>query len=208
MIAKLTKDNNNYQINKTLYPRLSAVIESRPNPFLEKWRKKVGEYEAERISKETSEWGTKIHLITAHSDLKKWRKMEAMVKEDETLLMPLLTWQEWVKEYIKEWIAIEVIVWSNKLIVAGRADRIGIMRGDKKLSLHDLKTGSLWDEIGIRLYGYRLMWNERNRRKIERCIAIQLPRKDPGELKVKEYSNGKYEKKFVELCEEYHLIRR
>ncbi len=204
----LTKDDNNYQINRLFYPRLSTIVGSRPNPFIEKWRKRVGEEEAQRISDETSEWGTKIHLVTTYSDLKKWKKMEAMVKEDESLLMPLLTWQEWVKEYIKEWIKIETVVWSNKLKVAGTIDRVGVMKGDRKLSIHDIKTGSLWDEIGIRLYGYRLMWNERNRKKVERCVAIQLPRNDPGELKVKEYSNGKYEKKFVELCEEYHLMRR
>lgn len=130
------------------------------------------------------------------------------MKDDESLLMPLLTWQEWVREYIKKWIAIEVVVWSNKLKVAGTIDRVGVMKGDKCLSLCDLKTGSLWEEIGIRLFGYRLMWNERNRRKVERCLTVQLPRNDPGELNVKEYSNGKYEGEFIELCEEYHLINK
>jgi len=204
----LTKDNKNYQIGKLIYPRLSTIMEGRPNIGIEKWKKRVGENEAQRISDETSEWGSKVHLITAYSDLNKYRMIENMLAEDESLLLPLLTWEDWVKEYIKKWVAIEVIVWSNKLGVAGRIDRIGEMKGDKKLSLHDLKTGSLWDDVGIRLYGYRFMWNERNRRKVERCLAIQLPRNNPGELKVKEYSNGNFEEKFVELCEDYHLLNR
>lgn len=204
----LTQDGKNYQIGRLIYPRLSVIMEGKPNIGIEKWKKRVGEDEAQRISDETSKWGTKVHLVTAYSDLRKWKKMEAMVKDDESLLMPLLTWQEWVREYIKKWIAIEVVVWSNKLKVAGTIDRVGVMKGDKCLSLCDLKTGSLWEEIGIRLFGYRLMWNERNRRKVERCLTVQLPRNDPGELNVKEYSNGKYEGEFIELCEEYHLINK
>jgi len=204
----LTQNGKNYQIGKAIYPRLSTIMENRPNPWIEKWKKKIGEDEAQRISNETSEWGSKVHLITAYSDLNKYKMIEDMLAEDESLLHPLLAWEDWVNKYIKKWVAIEKIVWSNKLKVAGKLDRVGIMRGDKRLSLCDLKTGSLWDDVGIRLYGYRFMWNERNRRKVERCLAIQLPRNEPGELKVKEYSEGNYKEKFIELCEDFHLLNR
>ena len=33
------------------------------------------------------------------------------------------------------------------------------------------------------------MWNERSRRKAKRRLVVHMPRKDPGKLRVKEYSD-------------------
>lgn len=205
MKAGLSKDGQGYLINGKRYPRLSDVLAS-DSIGLRKWKEKIGYEEAERIAEETSEWGTRVHLVTALSDLNKFKEMEKMIHEDESLLPPLLAWQQYVKDYITKWIAIETIVWSDKLVVAGRVDRVGIIRGDTTPSILDLKTGSLYDEIGIRLAGYSLMWNERSRRKAKRYLAIQLPRLNLGEIHTKEYTHPKYEGKFIEACEVYHKM--
>ena len=203
MTSRLTKDG--YLINGKRYPRLSDVLAS-DSIGLRKWKEKIGYEEAERIAGETSEWGTKVHLVTALSDLKKYKKMETLIYEDEFLLSPLLAWQRYVNDYIVKWIAIEKIVWSDKLRVAGRVDRVGVIKGDWDYSILDLKTGSLYDEIGIRLAGYLTMWNERSRKKAKRYLVIQFPRLNLGEIHTKEYTHQKYERKFVEACEVYHKM--
>ncbi len=48
------------------------------------------------------------------------------------------------------------------------------------------------------------MWNEQRKRKINRYSAVQLSRKEPGTIKVKEYTDKKYEKRFVEICKQYY----
>lgn len=203
---KLNKDQTHYIIKGKQYPRLSEVMKVIPNFGLEKWKERVGYEEAERIGKETNEFGTKVHLFTMYHDLGKDRKVNAMAKADPYLLPHLFAWIGYVEKYIRKWIAIERVVWSDELKVAGTIDRVDEFIGEKKLSIHDIKTGSLYDEIGIRLAGYKIMWNERERRKVERYSAVQLPRENPGEIRVKEYTNVKYEVKFREVCDTYHKM--
>jgi len=206
VIAKLNKDQTHYIIKGKQYPRLSEVMKVIPNFGLEKWKERVGYEEAERIAKETNEYGTKVHLITMYNDLDKQKKVYDMVKSEPFLLPPLLAWINYYEKYIKKWIAIERLVWSDELMVAGTIDRVDEFFGEKALSIHDIKTGSLYNEIGIRLAGYKIIWNEREKRKVERYSAVQLPRENPGEIRVKEYTNPKYEEKFREACETYHLM--
>jgi hypothetical protein len=200
----LLKDGK-YLINGKLYPRLSDVLAS-DSIGLRRWKEKMGYEEAERIAEETSEWGTKVHLVTALNDKRDYKKMMQMIHENSSLLPTLLAWQLYVSEYITKWIAVEEIVWSDKLMVAGRVDRVGIIKGDTTPSILDIKTGSLYDDIGVRLAGYLTMWNERSRKKAKRYLAIQLPRLHLGEIKPKEYTHPRYENKFVEACEAYRKM--
>jgi hypothetical protein len=210
LFSKLIGDR--YQIGKKYYPRLSQIVEQVPNIALRNWKKRVGEEVAREISEEASEWGNAVHKITEYSDHYNCKKIDDMLTEaeDNCLILPLLAWESWVDEYVSKWIAIERIVWSDKLIVAGTIDRVGKLKEDKCLSICDLKTGALYDEIGIRLFGYRLMWNERNpKKKVTRCLAVNLPRKVPGEVKVREYidnSKNRYEERFIQLCKDYHTL--
>ena len=205
---KLNKDQTHWIINGKQYPRLSEVMKVLPNVGLEKWKEKVGYEEAERIGNEAADFGTKIHTITMYRDKKQYNKMYAMLDDDESLLPYSMAWSLYVMKYIKKWIAIEKLVWSEELGVAGTVDRVDEFI-DGSICIHDLKTGRLTDEIGIRLAGYKILFNERSKKKkekVERYMAIQLPRENPGELKVKEYTNPKYEVKFKEACEMYHKM--
>ena len=208
MGAKLI--DNSYRVSGKTYPRLSQVVEQVPNIALREWKRRVGEEEAARISEETSEWGTAVHAITLYSDISDNAKLYQCLDGNRDLLIPLLSWDCWVIEFVNKWIAREKIVWSDRLRVAGTIDGVGELKGDKCLSLCDIKTGPLYDEMGIRLYGYRLMWNERNpRKKVTRCLAVSLPRKNPGEIKVKEYidnNKNRYEARFIELCKDFHTL--
>ena len=202
---RLNKEQTHWNINGKWYPRLSEVIKVLPNPGLDKWKERMGE-EGDRIAEETSEYGTKIHLITMYHDMGKSRKVDRMAREDPSLLPHLFSWIGYTEKYIKKWVAIERLVWSDELGVAGTIDRVDKFVGDKVLSIHDIKSGSLYDEIGVRLAGYKIMWNERNKVKVERYSAVQLPRENPGEIRVKEYTNPKYESKIREVCETYHRM--
>ena len=204
----LSKDGNHYIIKGKRYARLSHVVETMiPNVPLERWRDRVGDEEADRISLKTSDYGTKIHLITMCNDRGEEEKVRKTGEEDSSLLVHLFTWDQWAKKYIKKWIAIEKVVWSDELMVAGTVDRVDEFVGEKQLCIHDLKTGALYDEIGVKLAGYKIMWNEREKRKVGRYSAVQLSRKEPGTIRVREYTNEKYEKKFREICRQYHEMR-
>lgn len=204
--------DNRYTIDGKEYPRLSVVTSQHVNVGLEEWRKRVGEEEAERVANEAAEYGTRVHLMTALADSKyteawiKADRLDILLELEPWLIPHWAAWSEWVKEYVKEIIAIEVVVWSNKYWCAGRVDRILKMKGDRSLSLWDLKTGSLSDDFGVDLAGYAYMWNERNRRKVKRRGVIHMPKKNPGELRVKEYTKKGDEGKWVEMCQDYQMV--
>ncbi len=215
MKIELTKDQRQYIINGKVYSRVSDIAHAGANPWLEQWKCRVGEVEAERISRETAKYGELVHDITMYSDMKKMKKIEKMIKVNEGLLLPLLSWQNWVNEYVSEWILIESVIWSNKWMAAGRMDRLGIIKGDKYATVVDIKTGGLYDEIGIQIYGgYLPIYNEwrvkqgKGLPKATRAMAISLPRKNPGELIVKDYSKEKYIREFESRAELFRSINR
>ena len=196
-----------YTINGKEYPRLSVVTSQRRNIPLEGWRKRVGEEEADRISTAHADYGTLVHEMTALDDLERYCDLDRLLDMHEWLLPHMASWRLWRKEYVKSVIAVEVVVWSERYWCAGRVDRVLVMRGDRSPSIGDLKTGSLYDEIGVDLAGYRYMWNERNPKcKANRRLAIHLPRENPGYIRVKPYGNKGDEGVWKEMCRDYQMV--
>ena len=219
----LTKDQRQYIINGHIYSRVSDVAKAGPNPFLEQWKKKMGEQEAARIAKEAADYGELVHNITMWNDLGKKGKVDAMLLKNEFLLPSLLAWRDWVERCIKKWICIEQIVWSERLRVAGRIDRVSIMVGDDDPSIQDVKTGGMWDTIGVQLGGYSILYSEMLKRKmikfpkplskwrnaeVRRRLAVALPRKEPGKLTVKEYSEDRFLAEFESKAELFKSMNR
>lgn len=212
---RMSKDQRQYLINGKVYSRVSDVASAGEKPYLEQWRKRIGEVEAERISRETGEYGELVHEITMYSDTRKYKKTDRMLDKHEELLLPLISWQQWVSEYIEKWILIEQVIWSNKWMCAGRVDRVGIIVGDKWATIVDLKTGSLNDDVGVQIYGGYLPiyneWRVKQRMglpKATRAMAISLPRKNPGTLIPKEYNKEKYIIDFKSKAELFMSINR
>jgi hypothetical protein len=190
------------------------VAQAGEKPWLEQWRKRVGEAEAERISRETAEYGELVHKITMYSDLNKYRKMERILEFHKELSIPLISWEKWVKEYIVKWILIETVIWSDMWMCAGRVDRVGIVKGDRYATIIDAKTGSLYDEIGIQIYGgYVPIYNEWRMHKkslpiATRALAVNLPRNDPSAIHVRDYSKPKYLTEFESKVKLFRSMNR
>ena len=204
---------SHYLINGKRYSRVSDVAGAGEKPWLEQWKQRVGTTEAERISKETAVYGELVHEITMYSDLHRYRKMEKMLEFHRELSDSLVAWETWVANYIEKWILIEQVVWSNRWMCAGRVDRVAIIKGDKWATIVDIKTGSLYDEIGIQIYGgYLPIYNEwrkgRKLPKATRALAVNLPRNNPGELTVKDYTKEKYIAEFESKVELFRSMNR
>ena len=142
------------------------------------------------------------------NDRGKWREAWKMIDSEPSLLPPFLAWREWVASTIrKKWLAIEEVVWSPALRVAGRVDRIGYIEGDTHPSVIDIKTGELWESVGIQVWGaYRELWNCTKKKTVIKGLAVQLPRKEPGVLRVKNFTNDKYIEMWEEAKKDYFNI--
>ena len=113
---------------------LSATKPQRDIDVLQKWRDKVGEVEAARISKESTERGSDMHTII-ESYLKNENK-EIDVRQDAIHLfeqmIPTLN--------LIDWWALEMFVCSKQLNLAGRLDCLGFF--NNKLTIIDFKTST------------------------------------------------------------------
>ena len=121
------------------YPSITTILgKTSPNlVWLQKWKEKVGEEEAARISKEATDRGTSVHEY-----LERYWNGENIIpdlsKEAERVRLPtnaLILGTS--KNVTKVW-SQEIPVWSPTLGFAGRIDMVGEWNGI--LSIVDFKT--------------------------------------------------------------------
>jgi|TARA_R110002074_G_scaffold45826_3_gene118369 penicillin-binding protein-related factor A (putative recombinase) len=121
----------------TKYPSVTTVTGQASAKSIAMWRKRVGEEEANKISKKATTAGTKVHKLCED-----YVNNEQMLYEDvtpENLFMfkqikPVLD------IHLEEVWAVECPMYSDYLRVAGQCDCVGIFQG--KPAIIDFKTAS------------------------------------------------------------------
>lgn len=118
-----------------LYPSITTVFSVLQNDHLDKWRMRVGESEARKISARAAQRGTFIHeqceyLLTGR-------------EHSPAPTLKMLYWDTWqnfkpLVDQIGDVLAIEAPLYSDRLRVAGTVDCVGYWNG--KLSIIDFKT--------------------------------------------------------------------
>jgi len=115
-------------------PSVTTVIGEKKKQFIAEWRKRVGEEEANRISRAASGRGTRMHGL-----VEKYLLNETINWPDE---MPdgVYMFRKIARELknINNIHYMEEALWSEKLGLAGRVDCIAEWKG--KLSVIDFKT--------------------------------------------------------------------
>jgi hypothetical protein len=189
----MSSDNTRYVIDGNEYVRVGEVLTTQPKAGLDAWKKRLGEENSIVIANALADMGEKIHTITALDDLEKEDKVYAMVEKDEWLLPFLYMWREWRDRFVAAWMAIEYVVWSTKYGVAGRTDRIGVIKGDNQPSSIDIKSGGFWPEHELQLAIYKIMHNETQKFKVERTalVGFNYPKRDGKFTSVEDYVKEK-----------------
>jgi genome maintenance exonuclease 1 len=101
---------------------------------IDEWKKRVGEKEAERISKAATDRGTAVHeLIEDYLMNREFRPQMDLAKRMFKQIRPLLN-------HIDDIQGIECQLCSRKMKIAGTSDCIGKYKG--KLSIIDFKTST------------------------------------------------------------------
>lgn len=115
------------------YPSITTVFSAFPNPKIDEWRAKVGDKEADRISKVATDRGTLIHSLCEYY-LKNEEYPESLNCIDRETFFNFKK----ILNRIDNIHGLEVPLYSDRLKVAGRTDCIGEFDGI--LSLIDFKT--------------------------------------------------------------------
>jgi len=134
--SKTFPDGKRYYTTSSgmVLPSVTTVIGEKKKQFIAEWRKRVGEEEANRISRTASGRGTRMHGL-----VEKYLLNETINWPDE---MPdgVYMFRKIARELknINNIHYMEEALWSEKLGLAGRVDCIAEWKG--KLSVIDFKT--------------------------------------------------------------------
>lgn len=171
------------------YPSVTTILSIINKPGLNFWRGKLGNREAEEISKEARELGTQVHAGCR-------RINEGGMPDDENPRVQelLISYFSWFRDAVEEVYLVETPVFSHRYRYAGTPDMVCRLRGDTCRTLMDIKTSkSIWEDMELQLAGYELAIRE-ERPTPEyagmRLIIVRLRKDDPSKPpEIKEYQN-------------------
>ena len=202
LIAKNTPNGRRYRVGDSLYPSVTTITSHQKKDSILQWRKKVGEEEANAISKRASIRGNKCHklceLYLSNESISKYK--------DDTLSMGLFYQIKPYLDSINNIHALEESLFSNVLKLDGRDDCIAEYNGE--LSIIDFKTSSKYKrEEWIHDYfaqetAYAIMFQELTGLMPKKLVTIIAC--ETGEPQVFEiYDKFKYARKLHEYISSY-----
>jgi len=200
--ATTTSKGRTYLINDAVYPSVTTVIGHSKKASIMAWRKKVGEEEANKISKRASTRGNKCHklceLYLSNLDVSKYK--------DDPLSMGLFHQIKPYLDSINNIHALEAPLYSKLLRLAGRVDCIAEYNGE--LAIIDFKTSTKYKrEEWIHDYfaqetAYAIMFQELTGLQVKKLVTIIAC--ETGEPQVFEiYDKFKYARKLKEYIDAY-----
>lgn len=141
-----------------------------PNPSLDEWKARVGEEEANRISSEATNRGTKIHSI-----FEDYMRGKEIIFPHPTIKDHFMQSKKYL-DMFKVIYANEIPLYSRKLKVAGRCDCIAEINGE--IHIVDFKTSKHFkDQDHIKGYqmqcsAYAFMANEMFNLNITKFVIL------------------------------------
>ena len=189
-----------YAVEDKHYPSITTVLGAIPKPGLIKWRKSVGEEAARWEMNRAARRGSATHTL-----VEQYLKGETPSIRDVLhlgmfrLLKPYL-------DKVDNIHALEQIMYSNKLTVAGQVDCIAEYNG--KLSVIDFKTANKervdsWNEnYYIQCTAYAIMYEELFGTPIEQIVILQAG--EDGSCKAFVKNKADYEEKLGDAIKGFY----
>ena len=153
------------------FPSVTTVTSLLTRDQIKLWRERVGEDEANRVSKKASSRGTRIH-----QHVEDYLRKEKPYIEFENILEEAMF--KGIKPVLDDIIpiALEAPLFSRHLQMAGRVDCVGMYDG--ALSIIDFKTSEKYkkEEYAkpwfVQMTAYAIMVEELTNHPIEQCMAL------------------------------------
>lgn len=189
-----------------IYPSITTVLGFLSKKDILAWRKRVGEEEANRISRQACARGTKMHTL-----VEKYLQNEKILIKEEMphIQIGFNSIKQVLDQHIDNIRMQETPLFSDHLGVAGRVDLIAEFDG--RLSVIDIKTSSrVKTEDDIESYfmqesAYAIMFEERTKIPITQLVTLMVVDSDPNILVFKQHRD-KWSRKLIETINAYKEI--
>lgn len=188
-----------------LYPSVTTITSLHNQEAIQEWRNRVGAVEANRISTQASNRGTRMHKLCEdylNNISVESRSVMPNVKALFKTIKPI------IDEYIDNIHGIELPLFSDHLKVGGKVDCIADFDG--KLSIIDFKTSSRQkEETMIENYfmqcaAYSVMYEERTGNPVPRIAIVMAVENDSPQIFVKKRDD--YIDAFIDLRLKYENL--
>lgn len=186
------------------YPSVTTVLGIRSREAIQKWRARVGEEEANRISSFAASRGTRVHtMVERYLD----NRDDYLEKSNHLTKLNFNTIRPTLDERVGTIVAQEMPLYSNHLGLAGRVDCVGEFDG--RLSIIDFKTSSKpkkqeWiHNYFIQETAYAIMFEERTGVPIVDLITIIVNDVDDRPQVFKE-KRDRWVDPLFDTIEQYH----
>lgn len=159
------------------YPSLTTILgkTSDNQAWLQRWKERVGEEEAARISKEATDRGTWVHEIAERhfNGENVLPEMPSLPSDVRQMSFDLI---KAVETGIEEIWGQEQILWSDKIRYAGRTDMVGVWKGqpaiiDFKTSKKPKQSKQIKDYY-VQCCGYAVAHNEMYGTGIQNMVVV------------------------------------
>lgn len=186
------------------YPSVTSVTGLQSKASIMEWRKRVGEEEANRISRKATSRGTRVHTLCEHYLLGKELNIDMFDVEMWSTMRPLV-------DRIDNIHCLETPLYSDHLEVAGTVDCIGEFDG--KLSVIDFKTSSRVKERNdIHNYfeqtsAYSVMFEERTGIPVGQLVILMAIDDDAPRIFIEKRDNwiGGFKKQRMDFRNKYNV---
>jgi len=186
------------------YPSITTVLSLQDKPGIDKWREKVGEKEAKRISQDSMRIGTAVHQM-AEFYLSNYI---IKLKDEDKKIVDTFNRLRFLLGNINNIVGNEIALYSDLLRVAGTADCIAEYNGVP--SVIDFKTSRKpkkeeWiDDYYMQTFAYKLMFEEMTGIEIQQIVILVacIEQFDVQVFKKPASDADKYLTKFVNIMKE------
>tara|TARA_B110000008_G_scaffold102227_1_gene105054 strand:+ start:1909 stop:2580 length:672 start_codon:yes stop_codon:yes gene_type:complete len=188
--------------NNNTYPSITTVLSILSEDAFKAWRARIGEEEANRISKTASNRGTAVHdllerYVNNESDFDK--EVEPHIMKSFYDVKPVLD------RCLTKVFAQEAGLYSESLGVAGRVDCVGEWNGIN--SIIDYKTSKKlkkkeWiDSYFMQSTAYAIMWEERTGIPINQIVVFIAVDNEEPQIFIEKREN--WTEKLIQTIAEY-----
>ena len=201
--AKTTSSGRKYQTpTGKQYPSVTTVLSILSEEAIQKWRARVGEEEANKISHRASTRGTAVHEI-----IEKYLDNDPQFKEGymPNIVSDFMDVKQILDERVGTIYAQECPLYSDYLQIAGRVDCVAEFDG--KPSIIDFKTSrktkkkSWIENYFIQESAYAIMWEERTGMPITQLVTIISVDNEDSQVFIEHRDN--WDAKLLETIDEY-----
>ena len=176
-----------YEIGDRQYPRVTNIIGIVEKSGLARWRGRVGNTEADRISKEATDFGKGFHEVVAQIN-HGMHTQRGWFPPDRYREMAY-NYIQWMNDNIESIEGVEELVWSEIDGYAGTLDLRAKIRHDKLSSIVDVKTSKYVSiDWPLQLSAYRKAKKERGI-ETQRRMILRVNKEPPYAVDMYDYKD-------------------